>query len=253
MGFDKFEVGLGEIRDFQKSRHSRRRKSKISKEDDVGIQEASSTSESSQTIMYRSPKEAREEFHGEKADKSNDPMLRSSLNLRGQKKLNRSITWADEKVEHRMNGYDIFGGIHKPFLKPSAENEVEFLAMELRQAAEAVASGESDVNGAGPFLNNAPSLCRAPFEPKGTLSSISAILSVILGVHFGHVLIHMKDHSARLNHWIPTGCALLALGIVLHLSHVLDGSQITAERYELTKDRILPLGRAPEFSAQSGA
>ncbi|XP_050114418.1 uncharacterized protein LOC126592702 [Malus sylvestris] len=73
---------------------------------------------------------------------------------------------------------------------------------------------------AGPFLNNAPSLCRAPFEPKGTLSSISAILSVILGVHFGHVLIHMKDHSARLNHWIPTGCALLALGIVLHLSHV---------------------------------
>ncbi|KAM0992069.1 hypothetical protein ACFX13_010540 [Malus domestica] len=132
----------------KKSRHSRGGKSKISKEDDVGIREASSTLESSQTIMYRSPKEAREEFHGEKADKSNEPMLRSSLKPSGAKKFNRSVTWADEKVEHRMNGYDTFGGIHKPFLKPSAENEAEFLAMELRQAAEAVASGESDVNGA---------------------------------------------------------------------------------------------------------
>ncbi|RXH82279.1 hypothetical protein DVH24_036620 [Malus domestica] len=70
-------------------RHSRGGKGKISKEDDVGIREASSTSESSQTSMNRSPKEAREEFHGEKADKSNEPMLRSSLQPSGAKKLNQ--------------------------------------------------------------------------------------------------------------------------------------------------------------------
>ncbi|KAF3659034.1 putative F-actin-capping protein subunit alpha-like [Capsicum annuum] len=44
----------------------------------------------------------------------------------------------------------------------------------------------------GPFRADSPSWCWAPFEPEGILSSISAILSMVLGVHFGHVLIHMK-------------------------------------------------------------
>ncbi|PHU02828.1 hypothetical protein BC332_28079 [Capsicum chinense] len=45
----------------------------------------------------------------------------------------------------------------------------------------------------GPFGADSPSWCWAPFEPEGILSSISAILSTVLGVHFGHVLIHMKE------------------------------------------------------------
>ncbi|CAH9073823.1 unnamed protein product [Cuscuta epithymum] len=68
----------------------------------------------------------------------------------------------------------------------------------------------------GPFRNDAPSWCWAPFDPEGILSSISAILSAIIGVHFGHVLIHLKDHSSRLVHWIVTGLVLLILGIILH-------------------------------------
>ncbi|KAG5587464.1 hypothetical protein H5410_047898 [Solanum commersonii] len=47
-------------------------------------------------------------------------------------------------------------------------------------------------------------------------NSISAILSTVLGVHFGHVLIHMKDHSSRLLHWIGMGIALLVLGIITY-------------------------------------
>ncbi|XP_004230240.1 uncharacterized protein [Solanum lycopersicum] len=70
----------------------------------------------------------------------------------------------------------------------------------------------------GPFKDDAPSWCWAPFEPEGILSSISAILSTVLGVHFGHVLIHMKDHSSRLLHWICMGIALLVLGIILHFT-----------------------------------
>ncbi|ONK62968.1 uncharacterized protein A4U43_C07F10030 [Asparagus officinalis] len=46
---------------------------------------------------------------------------------------------------------------------------------------------------AGPFRKDAPSWCHGPFEPEGILSSISAILSTIIGVHFGHVLVHMKQ------------------------------------------------------------
>ncbi|XP_040935817.1 heparan-alpha-glucosaminide N-acetyltransferase isoform X2 [Gossypium hirsutum] len=47
----------------------------------------------------------------------------------------------------------------------------------------------------GPFINDAPSWCHAPFEPEGILSSISAVLSTIIGVHFGHVLVHLKLYT----------------------------------------------------------
>ncbi|RVW31610.1 Heparan-alpha-glucosaminide N-acetyltransferase [Vitis vinifera] len=70
----------------------------------------------------------------------------------------------------------------------------------------------------GPFRKDAPSWCYAPFEPEGILSSISAILSTIIGVHFGHVLLHLKGHSDRLKHWVVTGFALLILGITLHFT-----------------------------------
>ncbi|XP_015570418.1 heparan-alpha-glucosaminide N-acetyltransferase isoform X2 [Ricinus communis] len=72
----------------------------------------------------------------------------------------------------------------------------------------------------GPFLINAPSWCHAPFEPEGILSSISAILSTIIGLHFGHVLVHLKDHASRLKHWILMGLGLLILGFILHFTHV---------------------------------
>ncbi|KAK0601039.1 hypothetical protein LWI29_020761 [Acer saccharum] len=73
----------------------------------------------------------------------------------------------------------------------------------------------------GPLQNDAPSWCHAPFEPEGILSSISAILSTIIGVHFGHVLIHLKGHLARLKHWGIMGLALLVFGLTLHLTHAI--------------------------------
>ncbi|XP_020211857.1 heparan-alpha-glucosaminide N-acetyltransferase isoform X1 [Cajanus cajan] len=73
----------------------------------------------------------------------------------------------------------------------------------------------------GPFKRNAPSWCYAPFEPEGILSSISAILSTIIGLHFGHVLIHLQDHPSRLKHWLLLGIALLTSGLVLHFTHAI--------------------------------
>nr|GEU38631.1 heparan-alpha-glucosaminide N-acetyltransferase isoform X1 [Tanacetum cinerariifolium] len=73
----------------------------------------------------------------------------------------------------------------------------------------------------GPFKKDAPSWCWAPFEPEGILSSISAILSTIIGVHFGHVLIQMKDHTSRLKHWIIMGLGLVVLGIILHVTNAI--------------------------------
>jgi len=73
----------------------------------------------------------------------------------------------------------------------------------------------------GPFRDDAPSWCLAPFEPEGILSSISAIHSTIIGVHYGHVLIHMQSHSSRLRHWVVMGLALLVLGITLHFTNAI--------------------------------
>ncbi|KAG9443774.1 hypothetical protein H6P81_015114 [Aristolochia fimbriata] len=70
----------------------------------------------------------------------------------------------------------------------------------------------------GPFRKDAPSWCQAPFEPEGILSSISAVLSTVIGIHFGHVLVHMKGHASRLKHWVAMGLVLLITGIVLHFT-----------------------------------
>lgn len=73
----------------------------------------------------------------------------------------------------------------------------------------------------GPLVENAPPWCHAPFEPEGILSSISAILSTIFGVHFGHVLVHIKNHADRLKHWVSLGFALLTLGLLLHFTNAI--------------------------------
>jgi heparan-alpha-glucosaminide N-acetyltransferase len=64
---------------------------------------------------------------------------------------------------------------------------------------------------------NAPDWCKAPFDPEGLLSSLSAIGSCFLGLHFGHVLVHRKEHLARVWDWIAVSVTLLLTGVLLHL------------------------------------
>ncbi|KAK6779510.1 hypothetical protein RDI58_021694 [Solanum bulbocastanum] len=70
----------------------------------------------------------------------------------------------------------------------------------------------------GPFRDDAPTWCRAPFEPEGLLSSISAVMSGTIGIHYGHVLIHFKGHGERLKQWISMGFGLLIIAFILHFS-----------------------------------
>ncbi|KAM7478255.1 hypothetical protein LguiA_026468 [Lonicera macranthoides] len=98
----------------------------------------------------------------------------------------------------------------------------------------------------GPFRKDAPSWCWAAFEPEGILSSISAILSTIIGVHFGHVLIHMKDHSCRLRHWVLMGLPLLVFGITLHLTNVIP---LNKQLYTLSYVCVTSGAAALVFSA----
>ncbi|KAK1294260.1 hypothetical protein QJS10_CPA16g00092 [Acorus calamus] len=71
----------------------------------------------------------------------------------------------------------------------------------------------------GPLRDDAPTWCLAPFEPEGLLSSISAILSGTIGIHYGHILIHFQGHWSRLKHWVLMGLALLIVAIILHFTN----------------------------------
>ncbi|KAE8679387.1 putative Major facilitator superfamily protein [Hibiscus syriacus] len=84
---------------------------------------------------------------------------------------------------------------------------------------------------AGPFREDAPSWCRAPFEPEGLLSSISAILSGTIGIHYGHILIHFKGHSERLKQWVPMALGLLIVAIILHFT---DAIPINKQLYSFS-------------------
>ncbi|GKC23852.1 hypothetical protein Tco_1026002 [Tanacetum coccineum] len=63
----------------------------------------------------------------------------------------------------------------------------------------------------GDLRPDAPTWCRAPFEPEGLLSSISSILSGVIGIHYGHVLIHFKGHVERLKQIQDCSCMNIIL------------------------------------------
>ncbi|PNY04374.1 heparan-alpha-glucosaminide N-acetyltransferase-like protein, partial [Trifolium pratense] len=92
----------------------------------------------------------------------------------------------------------------------------------------------------------APAWCYAPFEPEGILSSISAILSTIIGLHYGHVLIHFQDHLSRLKQWLLLGFALLTLGFVLHFTHAIP---LNKQLYTLSYVCVTSGAAALVFSA----
>ncbi|CAN1353495.1 Heparan-alpha-glucosaminide N-acetyltransferase [Linum perenne] len=83
----------------------------------------------------------------------------------------------------------------------------------------------------GSFRDDAPSWCHGPFEPEGLLSSISAILSGTIGIHYGHVLIHFKDNSERLKQWVSIGVGLIIIAVVLHFT---DAIPINKQLYSIS-------------------
>ncbi|KAJ6808548.1 heparan-alpha-glucosaminide N-acetyltransferase-like isoform X2 [Iris pallida] len=67
----------------------------------------------------------------------------------------------------------------------------------------------------GPLPLDAPSWCQAPFDPEGLLSSLMAIVSCLIGLQFGHVIVHFEDHKERIVHWMVPSFSLLALAFSL--------------------------------------
>ncbi|KAI3888991.1 hypothetical protein MKX03_014039 [Papaver bracteatum] len=67
----------------------------------------------------------------------------------------------------------------------------------------------------GPLPPNAPSWCQAPFDPEGILSSVMAVVTCMIGLHFGHIIVHFKDHKHRIISWTNPAAGLVVAGFVL--------------------------------------
>ncbi|MED6143079.1 hypothetical protein PIB30_003357 [Stylosanthes scabra] len=69
----------------------------------------------------------------------------------------------------------------------------------------------------GPLPPDAPSWCQAPFDPEGLLSSVMAIVTCLIGLHYGHIIVHFKDHRVRILYWMIPTSFLVVFGFALDL------------------------------------
>ncbi|RZC75548.1 hypothetical protein C5167_051040 [Papaver somniferum] len=84
--------------------------------------------------------------------------------------------------------------------------------------------------GNGPLPSNAPSWCQAPFDPEGVLSSVMAVVTCMIGLHFGHIVLHFKDHKDRIISWTTPAAGLVVMGFVLDFC----GMHINKSLYSLS-------------------
>ncbi|KAG6415241.1 hypothetical protein SASPL_122647 [Salvia splendens] len=72
----------------------------------------------------------------------------------------------------------------------------------------------------GPPPPNSPAWCLAPFDPEGILSSLMAAITCLVGLHYGHILVHCKDQKQRIVIWFVSSLPLLMLGYLLSVTGV---------------------------------
>ncbi|GAB2291932.1 hypothetical protein Dimus_026182 [Dionaea muscipula] len=69
----------------------------------------------------------------------------------------------------------------------------------------------------GQIPPSSPSWCHASFDPEGILGSLTATVTCIIGLHFGHILVQFQDHRERLFNWSLFSISLLIIGLFLAL------------------------------------
>ncbi|XP_051131683.1 uncharacterized protein LOC127251822 isoform X2 [Andrographis paniculata] len=76
---------------------------------------------------------------------------------------------------------------------------------------------ECNMSGQGQVPQSSPSWCHAPFDPEGVLSSIPAAVTCIIGLHYGHILLHVPHHKDRLIKWSTFSILSMCVGVFLVL------------------------------------
>ncbi|KAK3008134.1 hypothetical protein RJ639_014246, partial [Escallonia herrerae] len=79
----------------------------------------------------------------------------------------------------------------------------------------------------GPLPPSSPGWCLAPFDPEGILSSLMAAITCFLGLHYGHIIVHVKANMQRIILWSMSSFPLLISGYVLQVL----GDQFVTQYY----------------------
>lgn len=74
---------------------------------------------------------------------------------------------------------------------------------------------ECNISNNGEVSESSPPWCRAPFDPEGILSSLTAAVTCIIGLQYGHTLAQVQDHKERLYNWSLFSVSVFALGLFL--------------------------------------
>ncbi|EPS65922.1 hypothetical protein M569_08853, partial [Genlisea aurea] len=67
----------------------------------------------------------------------------------------------------------------------------------------------------GQVPETSPPWCHAPFDPEGILSSISATVTCIIGLQYGHALTETQHHKGRIWNWSVSSFSLMGVGLLL--------------------------------------
>lgn len=76
---------------------------------------------------------------------------------------------------------------------------------------------ECNISSHGDISDSSPQWCRAPFDPEGILSSLTAAVACIIGLVYGFKLVDFPDHKERLGYWSVYSVSFLVLGLFLSL------------------------------------
>ncbi|KAJ6409953.1 hypothetical protein OIU84_009444 [Salix udensis] len=71
---------------------------------------------------------------------------------------------------------------------------------------------ECNMSTYGQVPDSSASWCHAPFDPEGVLSFLTAAVTFIIGLQYGHLLAHLQDHKGRMENWTLFSFSLLELG-----------------------------------------
>ncbi|XP_004292175.1 PREDICTED: heparan-alpha-glucosaminide N-acetyltransferase-like isoform X1 [Fragaria vesca subsp. vesca] len=74
---------------------------------------------------------------------------------------------------------------------------------------------ECNMSTGGRIPESSPSWCHTPFDPEGILSTLTAAVTCIIGLQYGHILAHIQDHKGRLNIWSLFSVSMFVLGSFL--------------------------------------
>uniref|UniRef100_A0A6N2L4Y0 Heparan-alpha-glucosaminide N-acetyltransferase catalytic domain-containing protein n=1 Tax=Salix viminalis TaxID=40686 RepID=A0A6N2L4Y0_SALVM len=74
---------------------------------------------------------------------------------------------------------------------------------------------ECNMSTYGQVPDSSASWCHATFDPEGVLSFLTAAVTCIIGLQYGHLLAHPQDHKGRMENWTLFSFSLLVAGLLL--------------------------------------